>query len=61
MIRELIAISNFCFNISLEFCVVFFAEDDFQDVRITLGGDQLARVCFDSAKTLRAGTYTATV
>ena len=38
----------------------YFAEDDFENVKITLGGDQLTRVCFDSAKNLCAGTHTAT-
>ena len=39
--------------------VVFFAGADFQDAKITTGGDQLTRVNLDSAKMLRLGAHTA--
>ncbi|XP_077867383.1 uncharacterized protein LOC144356546 [Saccoglossus kowalevskii] len=37
-----------------------FQEDEFETASIPLGGDQLTRVFFDSAKNLRAGTHTPT-
>ena len=39
---------------------LIFIGDDYDSTKVTLGGDQLTRVCFDSAKHLRGGSETPT-